>query len=168
MVLFFLGFIRTHKQSRCLCPLQAADPQHTPSFTGLFPCSHTRSLLCFLIVYFFFFKWLLMCLCLHVFSKRSATDQDSKPSSSDAAAKKPKGMTGFGDFSSWWSCFSLEELRWRKYVLISNQLSNLSMYATVLWTDFKCALSRYQYYIIILPWFSLMYNLVLLFIFSSL
>ncbi|KAF4074236.1 hypothetical protein AMELA_G00237370 [Ameiurus melas] len=34
-------------------------------------------------------------------TKRSVTNQDSKPSSSDTAAKKPKGMTGFGDFSSW-------------------------------------------------------------------
>ncbi|GAA6068451.1 RING-type E3 ubiquitin-protein ligase PPIL2, partial [Tachysurus ichikawai] len=33
--------------------------------------------------------------------KRAATDEDSKPSSSETAAKKPKGRTGFGDFSSW-------------------------------------------------------------------
>ncbi|TSV94927.1 Peptidyl-prolyl cis-trans isomerase-like 2 [Bagarius yarrelli] len=33
--------------------------------------------------------------------KRSATNEDSKPSSSDTTAKKPKGRSGFGDFSSW-------------------------------------------------------------------
>uniref|UniRef100_H3DD24 Peptidylprolyl isomerase (cyclophilin)-like 2 n=1 Tax=Tetraodon nigroviridis TaxID=99883 RepID=H3DD24_TETNG len=33
--------------------------------------------------------------------KRPAADDDSGPSSSGAAAKKPKGKTGFGDFSSW-------------------------------------------------------------------
>uniref|UniRef100_A0AAY4BRW9 RING-type E3 ubiquitin transferase n=1 Tax=Denticeps clupeoides TaxID=299321 RepID=A0AAY4BRW9_9TELE len=34
-------------------------------------------------------------------TKRSAANDDSKPSTSEAAVKKPKGRTGFGDFSSW-------------------------------------------------------------------
>uniref|UniRef100_A0A8B9JXJ7 Peptidylprolyl isomerase like 2 n=1 Tax=Astyanax mexicanus TaxID=7994 RepID=A0A8B9JXJ7_ASTMX len=36
-------------------------------------------------------------------TKRSAADEASKPSTStsESAAKKPKGRTGFGDFSSW-------------------------------------------------------------------
>lgn len=33
--------------------------------------------------------------------KRPAADDESGPSTSGAAAKKPKGKTGFGDFSSW-------------------------------------------------------------------
>ncbi|XP_066510123.1 RING-type E3 ubiquitin-protein ligase PPIL2-like [Hoplias malabaricus] len=34
-------------------------------------------------------------------AKRSADDEDSKLSTSETASKKPKGRTGFGDFSSW-------------------------------------------------------------------